>query len=51
MTKEDYSRLGLCEGKEVSFYIRAYRILKGEGEPLSAEIQESERPSFYGEGI
>ncbi len=38
MTKEDYSRLGLAEGREVSFDIRQYRILASEGAALGAEL-------------
>jgi sulfate/thiosulfate transport system ATP-binding protein len=38
MTKEDYTRLGLAEGREVSFQIRQYRILAPEGAPLNPEV-------------
>jgi len=38
LTKEDYSRLGLAEGMEVSFEIRQYRILAGEDAPLEPEM-------------
>jgi hypothetical protein len=38
LTKEDYTRLGLTEGQEVSFQIRQYRLLASEGCPLSSEI-------------
>ncbi len=37
MTKEDFARLGLTEGQEVSFQIRQYRVLSGEGAPLEPE--------------
>jgi sulfate/thiosulfate transport system ATP-binding protein len=39
MTKEDYTRLGLAEGREVSFQIRQYRLLAPEGAPLSPELR------------
>jgi hypothetical protein len=36
----------------VSFLVRSYRILRGENEPLSAEIQAEMKPApTYGEGI
>jgi sulfate/thiosulfate transport system ATP-binding protein len=38
MTKEDYTRLGLAEGQTISFQIRQYRLLTGQGEPLSPEL-------------
>src|SRR5208282_6831045 len=38
MSKEDYARLGLSDGKTVSFQIRSYRILSREDEPLGAEV-------------
>jgi sulfate transport system ATP-binding protein len=38
MAKEEYAQLKLLDGKEVSFLIGTYRILRGENEPLSAEI-------------
>jgi hypothetical protein len=38
MSKEDYARLGLADGREVSLGIRSYRILAREGEPLGAEV-------------
>ena len=37
MTKEDYARLGLEEGREVSLQIRQYRLLAPEGGPLGPE--------------
>ncbi len=52
MTKEEYAQLGLREGQKVSFLIRSYRILRGENEPLSPEIQAVQKvPVVYGEGI
>lgn len=52
MTKEEFARLRLHEGQEVSFLVRSYRILRGENEPLSAEIQAEMKPApTYGEGI
>src|SRR5438034_4795876 len=52
MAKEEYARLGLWEGQPVSFLILRYRILRGENEPLSAEILTAQQggPTF-GEGI
>jgi sulfate transport system ATP-binding protein len=38
MSKEDYARLGLSDGCDVSVQIRSYRILAKEGEPLGAEV-------------
>lgn len=52
MAKEEYARLGLKEGQQVSFLILRYRILRGENEPLSPEILTASHggPTF-GEGI
>jgi sulfate/thiosulfate transport system ATP-binding protein len=38
MTKEDYARLGLAEGCEVSFQIRQYRLLAPDGGLLAPEL-------------
>jgi sulfate transport system ATP-binding protein len=38
MSKEDYARLGLADGCNVSLRIRSYRILAKEGEPLGSEV-------------
>jgi sulfate/thiosulfate transport system ATP-binding protein len=38
MTKEEYAQLGLHDGQKVSLIIKSYRILRGENEPMSAEI-------------
>jgi sulfate/thiosulfate transport system ATP-binding protein len=38
ISKEDYARLGLADGRRVSFQIRSYRILSKEGEPLADEV-------------
>jgi sulfate transport system ATP-binding protein len=52
MTKEEYSQLGLEDGQEVSIFIRSYRILRGENEPMSAEIDASHQLApAIGEGI
>lgn len=52
MTKEEYAQLRFREGQEVSFHIRTYRVLRGEGEPLSPEVHV---PGYgfepYGDGI
>jgi sulfate transport system ATP-binding protein len=51
MTKEDYAQLRLQEGSEVSFFIGSYRILRGENDPMSAEIAVSPHAATIGEGI
>jgi hypothetical protein len=52
MSKEDYARLGLADGRKVSFQIRTYRILSKENEPLGDEVATSyEMPPNIGEGI
>jgi sulfate/thiosulfate transport system ATP-binding protein len=38
ISKEDYARLGLLDGSDVSLRIRSYRILAKEGDPLGAEV-------------
>jgi sulfate transport system ATP-binding protein len=38
MTKEEYAQLGLRDGQRVSLFIKSYRILRGENEPMSPEI-------------
>jgi sulfate transport system ATP-binding protein len=52
MTKEDYARLALYDGRRVSVQIRNYRILSREHEPLGPEMTMPEKSSLYvGEGI
>jgi sulfate transport system ATP-binding protein len=52
MSKEDYARQGLFDGRKVSFQIRTYRILSKENEPLQQEVATSyELPPILGEGI
>ena len=52
IAKEDYSALGLRDGMPVSFYIKRYRILRGEGEQLSPEIHTGDTGfSTFGAGI
>jgi len=52
MTKEEYSQMGLEDGQEVSLFIKSYRILRGENEPMSAEIAaRHEFAPVIGEGI
>jgi sulfate/thiosulfate transport system ATP-binding protein len=41
MSKEDYARMGLADGKPVSLQIRNYRILSKEGELISNEVGTS----------
>jgi sulfate transport system ATP-binding protein len=38
MTKEEYTQLGLQVGQSVSIFIKSYRVLRGENEPMSPEI-------------
>ncbi|MFO1501152.1 MAG: ABC transporter ATP-binding protein [Verrucomicrobiota bacterium] len=52
MTKEEYAQLGLRDGHPVSIFIKSYRILRGENEPMSAEIEaRQELAAVLGEGI
>jgi hypothetical protein len=52
MAKEEYSAMGLRDGMPVSFYIKRYRILRGEGEQLSPEIHTGDTGfSTFGAGI
>jgi sulfate transport system ATP-binding protein len=52
ISKEDYARLGLADGRAVSLQIRTYRILSKEDEPLGGEVSTShEIPPHLGEGI
>ncbi|MCX8154937.1 MAG: ABC transporter ATP-binding protein [Verrucomicrobiae bacterium] len=52
MTKEEYNALGLHDNCEVSFQIKAYRILAQEGAPLPPETSQIiEMPPNLGEGI
>jgi sulfate transport system ATP-binding protein len=52
MTKEEYAANGLRDGMVVSCFIRRYRVLGDEGEPLSAEIEASDpTASTFGAGI
>ena len=52
LSKEDYARLRLADDREVSFQIRAYRVLSKGGEPLGAEVAVTHevKPNL-GEGI
>ncbi len=52
MSKEDYSRLDLADGRPISFQIRAYRVLSKEGDPLANEVAATHQmPPSLGEGI
>ena len=52
MTKEEYAAHKLRDGMVVSVFIRKYRILRGEGEPLSSEIEAPDpTASTFGAGI
>ncbi|MSU35388.1 MAG: ABC transporter ATP-binding protein [Pedosphaera sp.] len=50
MSKEDYARLSLQDGMDVSFQIREYRVLAREGENLTPEVSIA-HPTVLGEGI
>jgi sulfate/thiosulfate transport system ATP-binding protein len=45
MTKEEYAQLGLADDQEVSFQIRQYRVLGGEGGALPPEIPSAYAPN------
>ena len=52
MTKEDYARLALYDGRKVSIHIRSYRILSREHEPLNPELTMPEKAALHiGENI
>jgi sulfate transport system ATP-binding protein len=52
MTKEEYSQLGLEDGREVSFQIKSYRVLGSEGSELAPEIDATyPSPPLVGENI
>jgi sulfate transport system ATP-binding protein len=52
MTKEEYAQLRLEVGQEISFFIKSYRILRGENEPMSSEISAKQQAAAaIGEGI
>jgi sulfate transport system ATP-binding protein len=52
LSKEDYTRLNLADGCEVSFQIRQYRVLAGEGGALTPEVAVThDLPVMMGEGI
>jgi sulfate/thiosulfate transport system ATP-binding protein len=44
ITKEEYSQLGLEDGREVSFQIKNYRILATEGTVLTPELEAAYQP-------
>jgi sulfate/thiosulfate transport system ATP-binding protein len=52
MTKEEYAKQGLEDGKQVSFQIRQYRVLAREAAALPPEAELPYQPSpLMGEGI
>jgi len=51
MAKEDFRRLGLAQGMEVSFQIREYRLLARDGEPLGQEVSALQSVPNYADGI
>jgi len=44
ITKEEYSQVGLTDGREVSFQIRQYRILARDTNGLTPELQSTYEP-------
>ena len=44
ITKEEYSQLGLEDGREVSFQIKKYRVLASEGALLTPELEAAYLP-------
>ena len=52
MTKEEYARLGLDDGLDVSFQIRQYRVLSPDGDALEPEVAVTHQmQANLGEGI
>lgn len=51
MAKEDFRRLGLIQGAEVSFQIREYRLLARDGEPLGQEVSALQSIPNFADGI
>jgi sulfate transport system ATP-binding protein len=52
MTKEEYSQLGLEDGREVSFQIKNYRVLASEDAKLTPEVESRyQAPLNIGENI
>ncbi len=51
MAKEEYAQLGLSDGRAVSFQIRQYRVLAGEGAMLAPEAVTVPDIPILGEGI
>lgn len=51
MAKEDFRRLGLQQGAEVSFQIREYRLLARDGEPLGQEVSALQSIPNFADGI
>ncbi len=52
MTKEEYTQLGLQDGREVSFQIKNYRVLASDAGSLAPEVESSyQPPPTIGENI
>ena len=52
ITKEEYAKLALYDGRKVSFQIRHYRVLASEGGTLTPEVSVThELEAILGEGI
>ena len=51
ITKDEFTRLGLAEGDEVSFQVREYRVLARDGDGLGPEVSAVHHVGTAGEGI
>jgi sulfate transport system ATP-binding protein len=52
ISKEEYTRLGLADGRKISLQIRNYRVLSSDDGRLSSEVSTNyEMPLDLGEGI
>jgi sulfate transport system ATP-binding protein len=51
ITKEEFNRLGLVEGGNISFHIREYRLLARAGEQLPPEVAVVHPVPSFAEGI
>lgn len=51
ITKEEFTRLELVQGHEVSFQIREYRVLARDGDPLGQEVGSLQSIPNFADGI